>query len=90
MKDLKLDIKLLEDMCNAFGPSGHEEEAQRIVRDYGKKYADEVTYDKMGSVIFRHGNEGPKIMLAGHCDEIGFVIRGIEKNGYLRISNLGG
>lgn len=86
----KLDIKLLEEICNAFGPSGFESEAQRIVRDYGKKYADEILYDRTGSVIFRHGNKGPKIMLAGHCDEIGFIISRIEKKGFLKISNLGG
>ena len=85
---MKMDLKFLEDLTNAFGPCGFEEEAQKIARDYGKPFADEILYDKTGSVIFRKGDSGPKIMLAGHCDEIGFIISGIEKNGYLKISKL--
>ncbi len=90
MTGRQLDIHLLEELCNAFGPSGFEHEVQRIVRDYGSKYADEILYDRMGSVIFRRGDTGPKIMLAGHADEIGFVITDIEKNGFLRFHQLGG
>jgi len=90
MTNLKLDLKLLESLCNAFGPSGHEHEVQKIVHDYGKKYSDEVLHDGLGSVIFRKGNSGPKIMLAGHIDEIGFVITEIKKDGYLSFHQLGG
>ncbi len=90
MADSELDLKLLETLCNAFGPSGHEHEAQRVARDHGAKYADEVLYDRMGSVIFRRGDTGPKIMLAGHIDEIGFIITHIEKEGFLRFHQLGG
>jgi len=90
MTDMKLDLKLLENLCNAFGPSGHEHEVQKIVQEYGKKYADEVLHDGLGSVIFRKGEGGPKIMLAGHVDEIGFVITEIKKDGYLGFHQLGG
>jgi len=90
MTGKELDIRLLEALCNSFGPSGHEHEAQKIARDYGAKYADEVLYDRMGSVVFRRVEKGPKIMLAGHVDEIGFVITQIEKNGFLRFHQLGG
>ena len=90
MTDLKLDLKLLENLCNAFGPSGHEHEAQKLVHEYGKKYADEVLHDGLGSVLFRKGTGGPKIMLAGHVDEIGFVITEIKKDGYLSFHQLGG
>ncbi len=90
MSKFKLDLGLLEKLCNAFGPSGHEHDAQKVARDHGKKYADEVLYDRMGSVIFRKGEKGPKIMIAGHVDEIGFVITNIEKTGFLRFHQLGG
>ena len=90
MAGKELDLNLLERLCNSFGPSGHEHEAQKIARDHGQKYADEVLYDRLGSVIFRKGDSGPKIMLAGHVDEIGFVITNIEKNGFLRFHQLGG
>ena len=90
MSKFEVDMALLEKLCNAFGPSGHEHEAQKVARDHGKKFADEVLYDRMGSVVFRKGDKGPKIMLAGHVDEIGFVITNIEKNGFLRFHQLGG
>jgi endoglucanase len=90
MAGKKLDLDLLERLCNSFGPSGHEHEVQKIARDHGQKFADEVLYDRLGSVIFRKGDSGPKIMLAGHVDEIGFVITNIEKNGFLRFHQLGG
>ncbi|MHA2395113.1 MAG: M42 family metallopeptidase [Candidatus Thorarchaeota archaeon] len=90
MTDLKLNLKFLEQLCDAFGPSGHEEEAQKVAHNYGKKYADEILQDGLGSLIFKKGNSGPKIMIAGHVDEIGFVIKNIKKDGYLQFHQLGG
>ena len=88
----QIDLGLLEKLCNAFGPTGHEQEVQQIVRNYGQSYCTSVEYDRMGSVIFKKVGlaDGPKIMLAGHSDEIGFVITGIEKNGFLTFHQLGG
>ncbi|MFW9907082.1 MAG: M42 family metallopeptidase [Candidatus Thorarchaeota archaeon] len=86
----KLNLKFLEALCNSFGPSGHETEAQKVAHEYGKQYADEVLFDRLGSVVFKHGNAGPKIMMAGHVDEIGFVITEITKEGYLKFHQLGG
>ena len=90
MGKLNLDLNLLEKLTNSFGPSGHESEVQRMVKTYGEKFADQVLYDKMGSVIFQRGSAGPKIMLSGHSDEIGYLVSAIEKNGMLKIANLGG
>jgi putative aminopeptidase FrvX len=90
MTELTLNYDLLEKLTNAWGPSGYETEVQKIVREYGKPYADEILFDKTGSIIFRKGNTGPKIMLAGHSDEIGYVITEIGKDGLLKISNIGG
>ncbi len=89
----KLNIQVLEELTNAFGPTGFEDEIQQIVKKYGEKYADDVIADKMGSIIFKKTGmdpNGPKIMLAGHSDEIGFIITGIEKSGFLKFSPLGG
>jgi len=92
LSNRELDVELLERLCNAFGPTGHEQEIQQIARNYGQNYCTSVEYDKMGSVIFKKVgmDQGPKIMLAGHSDEIGFVITGIEKNGFLTFHQLGG
>ena len=84
------NIDFLEKMCNAFGPPGHELEVARIVKDHVKNFCDEVYNDKTGSLIFKIGNTGPKIMIAGHIDEIGFLVTGIDKQGYLTFSQIGG
>ncbi len=90
MTDYNLDLKLLESLCNAFGPSGHEQEAQKVVLEYAKKFGVDVLQDGIGSLIFKKGDGGPKIMVAGHVDEIGFVITNIKKDGYLEFHQLGG
>ncbi|MHA2225350.1 MAG: M42 family metallopeptidase [Candidatus Hodarchaeales archaeon] len=87
---MELKINQLEAWTNAFGPSGFELEVSKLVKDYVSNFADEVTQDKSGSVIFKKGSHGPKIMLAGHVDEIGFIITGINKQGYLSFNQLGG
>ncbi len=84
------NVEFLEKMCNAFGPPGHEIEVSRIVKDHVKNFSDEVFNDKTGSLIFKIGNSGPKIMLAGHIDEIGFLVTGIDKQGYITFHQIGG
>jgi endoglucanase len=49
-----------------------------------------IEQDKMGSLICRKGGQGPKVMLAGHMDEIGFMVRQITKKGFLKFVPLGG
>ena len=80
-------------MSESFGPSGFEIETASIVKKAGERFADEVLKDKLGSVIFRLKGkaERPRVLLAGHIDEVGFVITGIdEKSGFLTFNPLGG
>lgn len=84
---------LLKSLSESFGPSGFERETASIVKEAGKKYSDEVSFDKLGSVVFkkRGKSDSPRILLAGHMDEVGFVVSGIEReSGYLTFSPLGG
>lgn len=86
-------IKLLKSLCESFGPSGFEREPARIVKSSIRSYADEVTQDKLGSVIFKCRGEAdrPRVLIAGHVDEVGFVVSGIdEKTGFLTFNPLGG
>ena len=86
-------IKLLKTLCESFGPSGFEREPARIVKNNIQPYADEVTEDKLGSVIFKRRGEAerPRVLIAGHVDEVGFVVSGIdEKTGFLTFNPLGG
>ncbi len=88
----KKSLEFLERLCNAFGPAGFEREPIRITREYIEGYVDEITYDKLGSLVFKKMGKSkrPVVLLPGHVDEIGFVIAGINEDGYLTFDTLGG
>ncbi len=72
-------------------PSGFEEPVQRAVREYADPFADEIKTDVHGNVIVVRNPESPiRIMLAGHCDQIGFIINYIDNDGFLYVQSLGG
>src|SRR5438309_176046 len=82
---------LLKRIVDTPGPSGYEQAVQRVFREAAGKYADEVRTDVLGSVIaVRNPGGSPKIMLAGHADEIGFQIRYISDDGMLYFGTIGG
>jgi len=83
-------IKIMREMMEAFGPSGFEKEVNRLVSEYMQEYSDEIIYDKLGSVAFGVHGDGPKVLLAGHTDEVGFIISSITEEGYLTFNQLGG
>ena len=82
----------LEKLTNCFGPSGFEREALKIVRDYVKPYSDKISLDKLGSLQFikKGSSDSPIILLPGHVDEVGFIVSGINKLGYVTFNPLGG
>ena len=88
----KQSLDLMKDMMEAFGPSGFEREVNGIAKAYMEPYSDEVVVDKLGTVTFvaRGGSEGPRVLLAGHTDEIGFIISTVTKEGFLTFNPLGG
>lgn len=89
----KKSLNLLKEMLESFGPAGFELETGAIVKKAMKACADSVKTDKLGSVIFAHKGtaDRPRVLLAGHIDEVGFVVSGIdEKTGFLTFSPLGG
>jgi endoglucanase len=72
-------------------PTGYEQPVQRIVRERMKKYADLVETDLHGNVIVALNPNAPrKVMLAGHCDQIGLMVRHISSDGFVYVSALGG
>ena len=85
-------LTMLKDLTDANAISGHEKEARDVMERYIKPYADEVFTDNLGSLIAKKtGQEnGPKIMVAGHLDEVGFMVTRIDKNGFLYFQTIGG
>jgi endoglucanase len=85
------DIKqLLTTFADASGVSGYEEEIRELLKHELKDLVDEVRVDKLGNVIGIRRGTGPKVMLAGHMDEIGLMVKYIDDKGFLRFVPLGG
>ena len=87
-----IDINVLKDLTNAFGPSGFEEDVVRAVRDHCTGMS--LTNDAMNNVYARIGGNAngkkPVLMLDAHTDECGFMVQGIMENGLLSLIMLGG
>jgi len=84
-------LEFLERLMETICPTGFEEDASRVWREEADHFADRTWVDMHGNT-FAVVNEGgsPRIMLAGHADEIGLMITFIDKKGYLSFSALGG
>lgn len=67
---------------------------EKRVRDYMvenlRKYSDELIFDNLGGVFGVKRGDGPRVMVAGHMDEVGFMVTQITKNGMIRFQPLGG
>jgi endoglucanase len=85
---------LLEELSNAFGPSGCEDEVRRLLARALQDKVDDLQTDALGNLIaFKRGSgPGPrlKVMLDAHTDEIGLMVTRIEKNGLLGFRAVGG
>lgn len=84
-------LAFFQQIVNIPSPSGYEEHAAEIYRAYCKDFADKVHTDIHGNVWAIANPEAEmKIMLAGHMDEIGFIVHYISDEGFLSFSPIGG
>lgn len=94
-------MDLLKLLTQTSGVPGQEHRLRQLITEKGKGLFDEIRTDRMGSLIAlrkarpvkgsKTKNKTPlKIMLAAHMDQIGFVVRFIDDNGFVRIQNVGG
>lgn len=72
------------------GAAGNEHLVRKYMRNELGKYADDLIQDRLGGVFGVKKGSGPKVMVAGHMDEVGFMVTQITKNGLLRFQPLGG
>jgi endoglucanase len=86
------DFYFFKELVEAPSPSGFEQPAQRVIRTALAGVADELRTDVLGNVIATvNGPAGaPRLMLAGHCDEIGFMVKYIDDRGFLFFAPIGG
>ncbi|MCB0185530.1 MAG: hypothetical protein KDE31_14780, partial [Caldilineaceae bacterium] len=83
--------EFLKAMLMAPSPSGYEQPAQAVVRDYVGAFADTVKTDLHGNVIVGVNVAAPvRVLLAGHCDQIGLVVTHIDEKGFLYTKPIGG
>lgn len=82
---------LLKRLADASGPPGAEGEIRAIIREE-LAGCGEISYDGLGSIVVekRGTSTGPRIYLDAHMDEVGFVVRHLREDGFLRFLPLGG
>jgi len=83
---------LLQEITNANGVSGYEQEIRKIMERELKGFVTKIEYDKMGSILGskRGDADDPRVMVVGHMDEIGFMVKEVTKDGYIKFLPLGG
>ncbi len=87
----KQSLDFLKKLLTTPSPSGYESKNQKIWCDYARKYADEVRTDAYGNAIAILNPKGdPKIMLDGHVDEIGLMVKHIDDKGFIYFQRIGG
>jgi len=87
--------KLLQQLTEAFGPSGYEDNVRAMVRAEVEPLADETSVDALGNLIVRRkpskeNGDTKKIMIAAHMDEIGLIVSHVDEKGFVRFSPIGG
>ena len=87
-----MNIQLFKDLCEATGAPGFEYGIRELVIKEMTPLADEIKVDNVGNVValIKGKCSEKSIMCAAHMDEIGFIVRYIDDNGFIRILPLGG
>lgn len=84
-------LNFLKELLDSPGPSGYEQPIQQVIRRFAGEFAENVSTDWHGNVTAAvHRDGSPRIMLAGHCDQIGLMVKHIDDQGFLRVGPIGG
>jgi putative aminopeptidase FrvX len=84
-------LAFLKRLLDAPGPSGFETLPARVWRTEAEQFADSVTSDVTGNSLAAVNPDGsPRVMFAGHIDEIGLMVVHVDDEGYLYFSTIGG
>lgn len=92
MVQLDDTLNMLKDLTDANGIAGNERAAREVMKKYIAPFADEMDSDNLGSLIAKKVGDpnGPKIMIAGHLDEVGFMVSQIDDKGFIKFQTVGG
>lgn len=87
----KDSLEFLKALIDTPSPSGFEQPAQELYEERVRPYVDDIRKDVHGNVIaVRNADAGCRVMLAGHCDEIGLMVKHINDQGFLYVASIGG
>jgi len=83
---------LLKKLANAPGVSGFEKNVRNLIIEELTDYVDDIEVDNLGNLIIRKNgtSNSKKVMLAAHMDEVGLMVRYIDKKGFIKFSKIGG
>ena len=84
---------LIQKLVETPGPSGFEYAIRDVIREEIADAADEIRVDALGSLIARKGTkteDGMRVMISAHIDEIGLMVTHVDANGFVRFTNIGG
>ncbi|MCK2017157.1 M42 family metallopeptidase [Peribacillus frigoritolerans] len=85
-------LELFKTLTELPGASGNEHAVRSFMKSELEKYSDEIVQDRLGGIFgVKRGNEdGPTVLVAGHMDEVGFMVTSVTENGMIRFQTLGG
>jgi putative aminopeptidase FrvX len=85
-------MTLFKRLTEACGAPGFEHDVRRIMHEYISETTEEIIHDNLGGIfgVLRGGENGPKIMVAGHMDEVAFMVTRITDKGFIQFQPLGG
>lgn len=85
-------LSLFKRLTEAGGAPGFEHDVRQIMKEELSQVTEELVYDNLGSIfgVLRGKQTGPKIMVAGHMDEVAFMVTRITEKGFIQFQPLGG
>lgn len=86
-------LKLIKELCELDGVAGWEDEVRAYLKAHAAPYANEMRVDALGNlIVFKKGakSAGNKLVICAHMDEVGFLVRSITDDGYLKLECVGG
>lgn len=88
---MAINVALLKKICEIPGAPGFEDKIRALVLKEIKSLVDETFTDNLGNVFaIKKGKEDKKVMVGAHMDEIGFIVKHIDENGFVHFHTLGG
>ncbi|MCK4326841.1 MAG: M42 family metallopeptidase [Candidatus Diapherotrites archaeon] len=83
-------VDLVKRLAAVYGPSGGEENIRKLIKKEIRPFVDKITVDSFGNLIATQKGRGPHVLVFSHMDEIGLMVKEVEKDGRIIFSRVGG